>query len=177
MIRLLCVLCFVSIDAFGQIAWVRDYYDKTDEKTDSASSYYFRIGKKSMNSAGVGMYIDTVSDFYTATGKKKSMEVYKEGLREGNFVHFHESGTVHARGSFIHGRLIGPVIRYYAHGGTQSTLEHSKEGDAVSPWHAIDYKIIDYWDSAGTQLVRAGNGYCKCYLYDEDGQNFLERGK
>ena len=177
--RLLFVLVLVSSDVFGQ-GWESRYFNKAGEKTDSASSYYFDIGQrfKHPTDSGSDTYVDTVWGFYTATKKFKSREIYNVlGMREGSFIYYHENGRVRSRGAHHGGQPLGYVISYYPHGSPQATVEYPAEKGSISPLSDLDFKIISYWDSVGTPLVTAGNGYCRCYLYSEDDQYVLEEGK
>lgn len=170
MLRFLLLTFFITTHSFAQ-ELSKECFNKTGTLDEEANSEYCVIGKKvlriDLNEAGytdtVETYIDTVRAYYTTIIKIKFIKLYDaEGYQDGNFVEYFANGKTKERGSYKNDRRTGYITSFYPSGKRQSTLQYLPERGEVSHWPQIDFKILDYWDSAGVQLVTRGNGRCQC---------------
>jgi TonB family protein len=166
-------LIFVSESLFSQ-GLSKDCFDAAGKAVDESASEYCVVGKKVMriDDHGLGVkdtvesYIDTVNAYYTgADPKLKFLKIYSDaGFEEGNFVEFYPSGRLKERGSYKQGNKVGYITRFYQNGKTWSTLQFLSVDERISEIDEINYKIMTYYDTAGTQLIKSGNGFCRCQL-------------
>jgi len=175
---------FISFHLNGQNV-TREFFDKEGNKTIEAGSYYYSVGKKvsfvRMNAAGfkdtVESYVDTVRTYYTKSDVLKSKKIYNaSGFLEGMYLSYHENGKIENRATYFSDRFIGYFMTWYPDGKQQKVLQYFKDGKEVSNWLPVQFKIINYWDSTGQQLVNTGNGQCRCYFEKEKGRYVLETG-
>lgn len=180
MYRFCFLLLFVSVVSLGQSV-EKEFFTERDEKTDVTSAHYYLAGKKKIFIRGIDTvesYVDTVLSYYTKDNGRKSKKVYnQEGFLQGQYSEFYENGKLKEKGSYFRDRKIGYIIRWYPDGRPQSTLQYFDEKGKISDWEALDFKIINYWDSMGTQVVNNGNGHCRCYLLQEVERPVLEKGR
>ena len=160
----------ISISYAQQIS--KECFNKLGKPDDEANSEYCVVGKrvlrfdeKTANKFDtVESYIDTVTAYYTETRKTKFIKLYnKKGYQDGNFVSYFPTGKLKQRGAYKEGKKLGYFTSFYASGIKRSNLQYLPEGE-VSDWKETDFKIMDYWDSTGNQLVTKGNGMCSCNL-------------
>jgi TonB family protein len=153
---------------------VRTYYSKENEVTDVAGSYFYKVGVKEGEK-----YIDTVVSYYTVGDKIRSREKYDvDGNRTGIYIEYHESGKIKIKGTYFKGMRIGIFMYWHANGRPNMTLQFPSEAKAISKWSEINYRIANYWDSLGNQIIRDGVGFCDGYLNINDRPELIhERGK
>ena len=172
MILRILFFCVIGVSALSAQPIVRECFDKKGI-VDEANSEYCVVGKKvlRLDEKGSGRYdtvksyVDTVRAFYTSTNKLKFLRIYnQDAYREGNFEEYYPNGNIKESGSFKKGHKSGLVIYYDPSGKKQSILEYSPPDQKFTDYGETDFKIIDYWDSAGKQIVAKGNGKCHCKL-------------
>lgn len=113
----------------------------------------------------VETFIDTVAAYYVGTNSPKFIKLYnKQGFQDGGYVEYYPDKKVKERGIYKNGRPFGSIFRYYASGKLRSIMEYSANAFEIGKALDIDFRILDYWDSAGNQIVKKGNGYCDCFL-------------
>lgn len=89
---------------------------------------------------------------YLIAGNRLFNEVhYRNGVREGRYVHYYPNQQQAASGQFIQGHSSGSWQHWYANGQRQSMLEF---GNTPSQ----PMRIVAYWDSTGQQSVTDGAG-------------------
>jgi TonB family protein len=156
---------------------VKEFFDREGHKTDSASSYYYRIGIKE------GSWIThrgiTLS-YYTATSVLKEEANYdNDGFRSGDYKEYYENGSIKKTGTYYKYLTIGDETTYYPNGKKQWLIAYPETPKSISKYRNIDFEIKDYWDSLGNQLVTSGEGICKCYGYEFPNDKYFikEEGK
>jgi hypothetical protein len=149
----------------------KECFNKNGTSDEESNSEYCVIGKKVLRIEGIGKtdtvetYIDTVKAYYSGINKIKFVKLYNsQGFQDGNFVEFFPSGKMKERGSYKNGRKVGLAMSYYPSGKSKSILQFFPEEHTISHWPETDFKILDYWDSTGNQIVTKGNGMCHCTL-------------
>jgi TonB family protein len=130
---------------------MKEFFNAGDMKTVEARSLYYKTGVKTDD--GV-LYQGKILSYYTATNTIRSEENYNDkGTLNGELKHFYENGILKKSMTYEDGSKMGVETEFYPTGKPQV------EKDRFS-------RILNYWDSTGSQLVADGNGFCKCY-YDE----------
>ena len=183
---LLLLLAMISNLTEGQVI-VKEFFTKKDEPTNAANSYYYRVGEKVLMERGETerridtVFIDTVKTFYTSTNAIRSRSFYREGYQDGPYNFYHENGKLKEKGTFKKNQKIGYVTYWTDQGAVKKVFQYfyddfskRKEKDEKKE----SFKIIHYWDDGNIQLVKDGNGSCKCYLSKEEPEDGpLEVGK
>jgi TonB family protein len=141
---------------------------------DETASEYCIIGKKVLRvddyMAGmvkdtVESYVDTVKAYYSQTGKIKFIKIYNiYGREEGGYVAFYPNGKTKERGTYTNGVPTGLVTTFFSNGKSKSTIQLLPVQNQIAYSAELNFKIMSYRDSSGTQLVKSGNGYCNCFL-------------
>lgn len=163
----LSLVCFNITQA--QI-FVREYFTKDNQPATEVGSDYFRVGKKIPMWRGEKerwidtVFIDTVKTFCTSTHAIRSREVYRGGDLEGLYNFYHENGKIKEKGNYSENLKVGYVTSWYAKGAVKQTLQYFKAPGSRPGIGQNSFKIINYWDESGNQLIKDGAGYCKCYL-------------
>lgn len=151
----------------------KECYDAAGNRVVEEKSAYCVVGKRvnrlDTNNGKVDTvlsYIDTVTAYYSGTNNLKFVHLYNQyATRHGSYVEFHENGKTRERGVYHNGNRAGFTQMYYENGKAQSMLENPREGEVISGWKDTDFRIMNYWDSAGAQIVTAGTGFCRCYFF------------
>jgi TonB family protein len=175
---LLLLLAMTSNLTKGQVI-VKEFFTKKDERTVAANSYYYRVGEKVLMELGETerridtVFIDTVKTFYTYSNKLRSRSFYQDGYEKGPYTLYHENGKVQEKGFYKEGQKVGYITRWTENGTVKQTLQYFYM-EVRKPAKQDSFKIINYWDESGSQLIKDGIGYCKCYL---DAGGLLEEGK
>jgi TonB family protein len=142
----------------------KTFFTKDDEETDEAHAHYYSTGKRV---GGKGIYIDTVYSYYVPSNVVKAVKVYNEkGVLNGKVSFFHENGKLKQEGFYDAGRRTGTQTNWYADGKSHRTFQFSNDPDSDNFNNRYRFKILDYWDSTGVQLIKDGVGFCECYLTD-----------
>jgi hypothetical protein len=167
------LLILSSTQLFSQ-GLSKDCFDAMGKAADEVNSAYCVVGKKLLRIEDHGQgikdtvetYTDTVSAYYTGVDHKpRFLKIYNaDGYEDGNFVEFYPTGRLKERGSYKQGKKIGYVTRYYREGNPWSTLQFFSEDERISDLDETNYKIMTYHDTSGAQLVKGGNGFCRCQL-------------
>lgn len=152
----------------------RTYYSKDSEITDAVHSYFYKVGVKDADK-----YIDTVVSYYTMGDRIRSREKYDiEGNQIGIYIEYHENGRIKVKGTYFNGKRIGIFMYWHADGRPNMTLQFPSETKNISKWSDINYRIANYWDSLGNQIIRDGVGFCDGYLNINNRAELIhERGK
>lgn len=137
------------------------YFDANGNQVEKSASYYYTDKVVSSN--------DTIRTYYTKGDVLRSVKPTNEkGRTDGVALFYHETGSIKSKANYAGGSLEGTVLSYYPNGSKQSEELFSSEGDS---------KLINYWDSLGVQIVKEGNGFCKCIFNIIGESNTLEAGK
>ncbi len=155
------------------------HYDKDHSPARESNSSYYRVGKLVVINTVPGVtdsvFTDSTRTYYTSSGKLRSKEFRNEkGNLHGNYVEYFENGKIRERGTYDNGRRSRHFYGMYADGKSHYVVFYSP----VESYFDENRSVFAYWDSLGTQLVKDGNGTCKCYfpagwIFDpdrEDGQ-------
>lgn len=93
----------------GEInGYVKGFYDNGQKKFDE----YIQINENII-------YPDGGYNTYFYNGNVKTNEIYKNGLRNGPSIEFHENGKLRFKSNFIDGKLHGPYFKYYDNGNLE----------------------------------------------------------
>jgi len=165
-------LLFVVISGYAQKS--RTYYTKRNEITDVEHSYFYKVGIREADK-----YIDTVLSYYTEGDKIRSQEEYNaKGNRIGIYKEFYENGNIKIKGNYSDGQRSGIFMYWHESGDPYMSLEFPLGDTRISQWEDINYKITNYWDSLGNQVVRDGDGFCDGYIdVGYDRERIHERGR
>lgn len=170
MIRSVFVVAFFSCTVCLGQKTDKEFYSAKDEITDEANSLYFKVGVKKDN-----FFVDSVFSYFTKTHQLRSVELRDQrGQPQGIYVEYFESGNIKEKGFFVEGYRSGQYEVFYSDGKQQYTYEYP--GKIPFEKDHADYRIIHYWDSTGNQLIKDGEGLCRCYsellavFYAEEGK-------
>lgn len=174
-IRIICLLLVVSNLATAQTI-VKDYFGKEGFTRDPAKSTYYRVATKiAVGRKGKrdSVFIDSVRTFYTKTNRIHSRAFYKDGDLTGPYIMYHENGVIKEKGTYKEDYKTGNTSFWNDKGILRQVLEYfSHSGSFMGELDS--FKIINYWDDANNQLVKEGNGECRCSFYEtwpqEEGQ-------
>jgi TonB family protein len=154
-----CLLICLSIEIFGQ---VKIYYDKSNVKTavlDSAD--YYRLCADSSCKDGL------VQEFYMLKNQVKSKKIVKNDKIEGEFAEYYRNGNLKCKEIYKGNKLQGISENYHQNGKKASTKTLQYEVKETIE------KVIDAWDSTGTQTLKSGEG--KMISYFENGKVEFEK--
>lgn len=142
-----CCLVLICTHAPAQ----KIYYDKGNTVTTPENGYYYVIKTKEFSDG------DTLREYYCSTNSLKSISVVNSsGYTDGMFTTYYENGAIRVKGQCEKYRPVGKFTQWYANG--QMKLEQVFSGSDEPD------RIVNYWDSLGTQLVKDGEGRCDCIL-------------
>jgi len=176
------VLLFMAVRGNSQSV-VKEYFDREGKKSTEAESYYYKVGRKVLflnsvySTDTIESYVDTVFSYYTHNHAMKGREMYdKEGFRYGLQLAYYDNGKPETRGSFLKDRWVGYYMSWYPNSKPHEVFQYPESKGSISDNDEYDFKIINYWDSLGHQLVKDGEGTCACYFLKEDDVYVLEKG-
>lgn len=176
-ISLILLFCFAT--SSGQEV-SKLFFDASNQRVPASKAVYYKIGKRSLVKLMSGeqdtLWVDTVKTYYAALEKLHSKVYFAQGgLLQGDYVEYFENGRLKERGTYNQGRLSRYNYGFYPNGKTQHIFFYVPiEAD---PFNA-NRRIFAYWDSLGTQLVKDGEGVCKCYMSATiDDRNLREEGQ
>jgi TonB family protein len=166
-IRIISLLFFTCSACFAQEAAI-EFYSADDRKTDEASSVYYKVGIKKGN-----VFVDSISTFYTRSNAVRSVE---SRLTEGkiHLVKYYENGKKKEEGFIMYGGRVGLYKGFYESEENHYVFEYPEKFDPNTD--PVEFRIINYWDSLGNQLVKDGDGYCRCF-FEWGGTWFAEAGR
>lgn len=144
-----------------------EFFNIEGEVTTQERSNYFVIGKNvwwlDNNSDTVLSYIDTVRAYYTQSKALKFIKIYdRKGIQNGEFIEYHPNRKIKKRGTKVDGRNIGFVMDYYSDGRHRSTIQFFSEQKDITDCPETNFKILNYRDTTGNEIVKMGNGHCIC---------------
>lgn len=143
---------------------IKTYYNKDGiQVTEESESHYYVVKNHPLNSPS-----DEIKSYFTKTNTLRSVQpVTEAGQPDGESKYYHENGKLKTKIVCEKGYATGEVVSYYSNGRKQSVESYDKEG----------YRVLQYWDSAGNQVVKDGNGFCRCVLNIASGNDWMEMGK
>lgn len=143
---------------------ITKFYDKEGRIAEETVSYYYVVKNEPFNSSG-----DTIRSYYKNGDIVRSVEAVDEaGMREGESCFYHENGNLRTKATYQRGSIMGEVLSYYPDKKMQSMEVHSELNK---------YRLLNYWDSLGNQIIKDGSGFCRCVFNIIAGQEKLEIGK
>jgi TonB family protein len=145
----------IPLAAFSQVSSTK-YFDKEGNEVSKENCHYYSVTNGS----------DTTTTNYCKTKALRSIEVDEEGVS----LFYFDNTQLRARVPILKYRPIGLVETWYLDGKKQSEEFYDQE--------TTESRLVNYWDSTGTQLITNGMGYCKCIFdsYDDD-HYILEMGR
>jgi hypothetical protein len=96
-----------------------------------------------------GRFQGFVRDYRLANNLLLLQGAYRAGLKEGVFEAYHATGELAARGRYLRGRQVGDWAYWYPSGRPRQILSFRDGHDPL---------IQQFWEEAGPQLVKDGNG-------------------
>lgn len=149
------VLLFMPLAVFSQDSLTK-YFDEEGKEVSKENCHYYSVSNSS----------DTTRTNYCKTNVLRSIEVDKEGVS----LFYFENNQLRARVPILKYRPSGLVETWYPDGKKQSEESYDQEN--------LESRMINYWDSTGTQLITNGVGYCQC-IFDayEDDHYIFETGR
>lgn len=134
------------------------YYDKYGRATSAATSEYYDVGKPSVS--GVSL-TDTVKSYYSDTKTLREKGYYSaKGLRQGEHFSYYRNGVIEEHSRWKDNLMDGVVEGNYKNGKPQ--FRYEIDSAVINGYQDDMHRILDYWDSLGSQLVKDGNGRCVC---------------
>lgn len=108
------------------------------------------IWRQARIDSATGRFRGFVRDFWLSTGQPALRGAYNAaGQKEGLFEIYHSDGTLVASGHYRNGRMIGNWAYWYPSGAKRQVLSFG-DGSILL--------IEQFWNEAGEQLVKDGNG-------------------
>lgn len=130
---------------------------------DTTKCFYF---EKPYSDQGV----DTAYTYYCSNRSLFSKTVMVAGIPEGSFEKYFKNGVMKEKGVYTKGRQVGDVETWYESGVKRSVRRYS--GDFMTP-----SVLVQYWNSAGEQLIKDGNGDCVCVLNETESDSVVQTGE
>jgi TonB family protein len=162
------LLILVHECIYGQIGETRIvYYNRYDVVTVKDSAYYYEVIEDNS---------DTIKSFFSETAGMRAIELRGE---DGFKVMYHENGRIRYKAETSYRRIKGEVVEFYPDGAVRSVTIHEaapEESKDKDYGKRLDYGVIQYNDSSGTELVKAGNGFMVGYEFMQR-YVFLEKGR
>jgi len=103
---------------------------------------------------------DTIKFYYTESKINLATLVIKNGLLEGPFRYYYPNGKLKIQGNNGKGMPVGNVLSYYDNGNPKSTIVFVPPFDPMQ--YSENFKILNYWDANGAEIIKDGEGICKC---------------
>lgn len=142
-------LCLCPLAMNGQSRDSTTYFDEREiEMRDSTGYHYYEV-----DSFEAG---DHWTNSFYRNGKPRHVEQRGKATDAKDRVYYYPSGELMAKGAFMAEMPVGPLTIVYPDGKTLAELEFRKDAnwfEETSP-----YKIRQYWDASGKQIVTNGNG-------------------
>lgn len=96
-----------------------------------------------------GHFRGYVRDYNLSSNQPLLQGAYRDGLMEGQFEVYHATGELAARGYYRRGEQVGDWAYWYPSGRKRQVLSFR---------NGLDPLVQQFWDEAGQQLVKDGNG-------------------
>lgn len=152
----------------------KECFNRNGELVEESESEYCVVGERILRIEkaqgyvdSVLTYVDTVTSYYSADKKIKSLKIFNaKGLQHGNYIEYYPNTKLKEVGRSVDGYKEGLVATYHPDGKMRASLQYFPIGQIVTDNPQGNYKIISYRDENGSELVRDGNGFCNC-LFDE----------
>jgi TonB family protein len=164
----LIFLSAICTTTYGQLTKI--CYDGKNLPADEVASEYCVVGKivdfRLFPGSRDSMwhFVDTVRAYYTASKKIKFLKIFNtDGLEDGNYIEYFPDGRIKERGASEKGKKIGLISVNYPSGRQNYTLQYFP-GDQTVTNYPGNFKIQNYFDDDGKQLVKGGNGVCNCVI-------------
>jgi TonB family protein len=171
---LVCFCLIVSVTSLhAQVEKI--YYDENWRRVSADKSVHYQEGHRVVVTLASGakdtVFVDSVKTYYTASTKIRSKIFFnQQGMAHGGYTEYFENGRIKERGIYNQGQLSKHNYGFYPDGKAQFVFFYAPADPDPFQTNRI---IFAYWDSLGIQLVKDGNGTCKCYFDEtvrEDGQ-------
>ena len=96
-----------------------------------------------------GIYFKKFTDVpFTGEVEGQSQGKFRNGLREGYWVRFHDNGQLNYRGNYKNGKKVGHWVHYYPNGQLGSKGDY-KNGNRVGYW-------VRYWEDGTVWHLHTG---------------------
>lgn len=148
------VTMFIGLGLAAQSRDDKMYFNEWGEVTTSKdSSLYYRLWLRDKQ-----MY-DDENSFYTLTNKLRAFEPRSEGYLHGEMIRYHENGQLYFRLNYLKGYPYGDFKTFYPNGRPHMVQSYdSAKSISLKLNKKIGVVILHYYDSAGNQLVKDGEG-------------------
>jgi TonB family protein len=145
----------IPLTGFSQVSSSK-YFDKDGNEVSKENCHYYSVNYGN----------DTTKSKYCKTEVLRSIEVDEQGTS----LFYFDNAQLRARVPILKYRPSGLVETWYPDGKKQSEEAYDQE--------MSESRLINYWDSTGTQLIKNGVGYGKC-IFDayEDDHYIFETGR
>jgi antitoxin component YwqK of YwqJK toxin-antitoxin module len=159
-------LFFLPFIIFSQdINQKKIYLDSLWKETTEGNHKYYRI----IESYDSQKELYKIKDYYKSgvlqmEGNSKTTDAFS---KEGEFVFYYENGNKKSTANYNKNRFIGNSEQWYENGTKKSEGEYFESKRGLSS----DYKLYQYWNPEGKQMIIDGNGY-----YEEIDENHSDSG-
>ena len=157
-IKIVCLTCLIGCSIVCKSQNVNEFSIKGLPIKETERSYYY--GELISGTAG----FDTIKFYYSESKRILATHVIKNGLLEGPFHYYYPNGQLKIHGVNEKGMPIGNVLSYYENGNPKSTIVFVPPFDPTQ--YSENFKIISYWNPGGVEIVKEGEGNCRCEFDD-----------
>lgn len=177
--KLFVVCALINVGSvFGQSDKKVFYSENGERIMSAAGSSYYRVGNFQIINHSPGgvdtLFVDSARTYYSLSGKLRSKEFYNErGSIHKDYVEYFENGRIREKGTYADGRRSRYRYGFYPSGKTQHVFFYA---GAEPDFFQTNRRIFAYWDSLDNQLVKDGQGLCKCY-FSPSRPNVREEGQ
>lgn len=148
------IFTFVSASAQEKS---KSYYNDWGGLTTQDSADYFTEW------VGVDSAAQRIAN-YIQGGNKKFVENYKKGLKQGQSNYYHKNGQLKCLINYYNDYPLGVVKSFYPDGSVQSEELYDTTKTIIGKDETqLNFKLINYYDSAGNWLTKNGNGVAHYY--------------
>lgn len=151
------ILSFASYSQSGKIYFIKNNGRFVNDK-DSAD--FMRI----VNEPDSGLVYYKVTEFYPNSVRKLigTASIYwPKVIWEGPSITFDKQGRKVQHVTYQKNLPVGPAYYYYPNGRLMKELDYSAPNSSEKSKGSLRFKLMNYFDSTGVQLVKDGNGYLK----------------
>lgn len=141
---------------YSLVGAAQNYFSIKGQPVMSADSSYYYTEKVPGKMIGT----DTIKFYYKSTGGILAKHVINKNLLDGPFIYYYENGQLKLTGLNSNGKPTGEVLAYYENGKPKSVVAYKSSLDISS--FSESFKLLNYWDNQGNELVKNGYGTCKC---------------
>ncbi|EOR96146.1 TonB [Arcticibacter svalbardensis MN12-7] len=96
-------------------------------------------------------------------------------IYQGELVSYYKNGKTNEIFNYVNGKLKGNSFEYYENGQLKQSGTYDEGANSKVPGSLTQvsfFKLIDYFDSTGVQMIKSGDGYLKQY----NAKNFGDEG-